>query len=64
MNDQLFDRMRQEFSEIRRRARTIEAGAVRGDELKQAASQIVEAADRLVRLLEDVQRDLRRQRAD
>ena len=63
MND-YFDRMRQELGEMRRRARTIEAGAVRGDELTQAASQIAAAVDRLVRVLEDMQRDLRRSRRD
>jgi hypothetical protein len=59
-----FDRIRQELGEMRRRARTIEAGAVRGDELTQAASQIAAAVDRLVRVLEDMQRDLRRSRRD
>jgi hypothetical protein len=63
MND-YFDRIRQELGEMRRRARTIEAGAVRGDELTQAASQIAAAVDRLVRVLEDMQRDLRRSRRD
>ena len=63
MND-YFDRIRQELGEMRRRARTIEAGAVRGDELTQAAGQIAAAVDRLVRVLEDMQRDLRRSRRD
>lgn len=63
MND-YFDRIRQELGEMRRRARTIEAGAVRGDELTQAASQIAAGVDRLVRVLEDMQRDLRRSRRD
>lgn len=64
MSYQLFDQMRQEFGEIRRRARMIEAEAVRGDELKQVAGQIATGADRLVRLLEDLQRDVRRARRD
>jgi hypothetical protein len=59
-----FERFRDELGEIRRRARTIEAGAARGDELTQLGSQIAAASDRLVRLLEDAQRDLRRSRRD
>jgi hypothetical protein len=55
-----FDRIHRELGEIRRRARTIEGGAVRDDELRLYAREIVETADRLVRMIEDVQRDLRR----
>ena len=60
--NETFDRMREELGEIRRRARTIEAGAVRGDELTQVAGQIAAATDRVVRLLEDAQRELRHSR--
>lgn len=55
-----FERIHRELGEIRRRARTIEGGAVRGDELTSYAREIAETADRLVRIVEDLQRDLRR----
>jgi hypothetical protein len=55
-----FDRIHRELGEIRRRARSIEGGAVRGADLTSYAREIAETADRLVRLVEDVQRDLRR----
>lgn len=57
-----FDGIRRELAEIRRRARTIQAGAVRGDELTLLAADIAASADRLVRLIEDAERDLRRTR--
>jgi chemotaxis regulatin CheY-phosphate phosphatase CheZ len=55
-----FERIHRELGEIRRRARSIEGGAVRGDELKQHAREIADTADRLVRIVEDVQRAARR----
>jgi hypothetical protein len=55
-----FERIHRELGEIRRRARTIEGGAVRDDELKLYAREIVETADRLVRMIEDIQREQRR----
>lgn len=59
-----FDRIHRELGEIRRRARSIEAGAVRGSDLTSFAREIAETADRLVRLVEDVQRDVRRRPSD
>ena len=55
-----FDRIQRELGEIRRRARSIEAGAVEKDELTRSAREIVESSDRLVRLVEDAQREWRR----
>jgi hypothetical protein len=55
-----FDRIQQELGEIRRRARSIENGAVHKNDLPQYAREIVEIADRLVRTVEDLQRNLRR----
>ena len=59
-----FDRIRQDLGEIRRRARSIEGGAVRGDELTQYAREISEISDRLVRTVEDLQREWRRAMRD
>lgn len=55
-----FDRIQRELGEIRRRARSIEAGAVQKDELTRSAREIAESSDRLVRLVEDAQREWRR----
>lgn len=55
-----FDRIQQELGEIRRRARSIENGAVHKNDLPQYGREIAETVDRLVRLVEDVQRSVRR----
>ena len=59
-----FERIHQELGEIRRRARSIEHGAVNKNELPQYAREIVETADRLVRIIEDLQRSIRRANRD
>ena len=59
-----FDGIRRDLGEIRRRARSIEAGAVRGDELTQYAREISAISDRLVRMVEDLQREWRRARRE
>ncbi|MGB2714911.1 MAG: hypothetical protein WBC51_12070 [Vicinamibacterales bacterium] len=55
-----FEQIQRELGEIRRRARSIENGAVHKNELSQYAREIVETADRLVRMVEDLQRQARR----
>jgi hypothetical protein len=55
-----FDRIHRELGEIRRRARSIEGGAVRGSELTEYAREIAETSDRLARIVEDLQRSMRR----
>ena len=55
-----FDRIYQELGEIRRRARSIENGAVHKNDLPQYGREIAEIADRLIRLIEDLQRSVRR----
>ena len=55
-----FDRIHQDLGEIRRRARSIENGAVHKNDLAQHAREIVETADRVVRLVEDLQRSIKR----
>ena len=55
-----FERINEGLGEIRRRARSIENGAVHKNDLSQYAREIAETADRLVRLVEDLQRNLRR----
>jgi hypothetical protein len=48
------------LGEIGRRAQSIEHGAVHKNDLPQYGREIVEITDRLVRVLEDLQRDVRR----
>jgi hypothetical protein len=55
-----FDRIHQELGEIRRRARSIENGAVHKNDLPHYGREIAETADRLVRIVEDLQRSIRR----
>ena len=58
------DSIQRDLGEIRRRARSIEGGAVKGDELVRYAREITEISDRLTRAVEDALREWRRAMRD